>query len=228
MVFTIAVTEFSCSQNAEVRSSKVSDSTTNASKTQECPYKFLGIPIEGSMDAFAEKLEQKGFKAYLFQSEPGWHDCLFSGIFSGYNVLIRLGSLSNDDDTIGVVRVFFNIEDHISEILSIYMGLRNGLIQQYSNKGWQLDDTDDIKTLSGYEFQQAFNRGTQFYFRILDPSVTLSTMQDPSVTLSTMQIILSYISLSLDNDSLVRLDYYNAILSKEMLERQNREMSKDL
>lgn len=218
MVFTIAVTEFSCSQNAEVRSSKVSDSTTYASKTQECPYKFLGIPIEGSMDAFAEKLEQKGFKAYQFQSEPGWHDYLFSGIFSGYNVLIRLGSLSNDDDTIGVVRVFFNIEDNISEILSIYMGLRNGLIQQYSNKGWQLDDTDDIKTLSVYEFQQAFNRRTQFYFRILDPSVTLSTMQ----------IILSYISLSLDNDSLVRLDYYNPIQLKEMLERQNREMSKYL
>lgn len=218
MVFTIAVTEFSCSQNAEVRSSKVSDSTTNASKTQECPYKFLGIPIEGSMDAFAEKLEQKGFKAYLFQSEPGWHDCLFSGIFSGYNVLIRLGSLSNDDDTIGVVRVFFNIEDNVSEILSIYMGLRDGLIRQYSNKGWQLDDTDDIKTLSVYEFKQAFNRRTQFYFRILDPSVTLSTMQ----------IILSYISLSLNNDSLVRLDYFNPIQSKEMLERQNREMSKDL
>ena len=218
MVFTIAVTEFSCSQNAEVRSSKVSDSTTNASKTQECPYKFLGIPIEGSMDAFAEKLEQKGFKAYQFQSEPGWHDYLFSGIFSGYNVLIRLGSLSNDDDTIGVVRVFFNIEDNLSEILSIYMGLRNGLIQQYSNKGWQLDDTDDIKTLSGYEFWQAFNRGTQFYFRILDPSVTLSfTRQIPS-----------YIILFLDNDSLVKLEYYNSIQLKEMLELQNRERNKDL
>lgn len=71
MVFTIAVTEFSCSQNAEVQSSKVSDSTTNASKTQECPYKFLGIPIEGSMDAFAQKLEQKGFKSFLLPSTPG-------------------------------------------------------------------------------------------------------------------------------------------------------------
>lgn len=223
MVFTIAVTEFSCSQNAEVRSSKVSDSTTNASKSQECPYKFLGIPIEGSMDAFAQKLEQKGFKAYPFSSEPGWHNCLFSGIFSGYNVLIRLQSLSEDDDTIGIVHVFFDvIGANISETLLIYTNLRYGLIQQYSNKGWQLDDTDDIKTLSGYEFQQAFNIGTQFYFRILDPSVTLST------TLSTMQIILSYISLSLDSDSLVRLDYYNPIQSKEMLERQNREMSKDL
>ena len=219
MVFTIAVTEFSCSQNAEVRSSKVSDSTTNASKSQECPYKFLGIPIEGTMDAFAQKLEQKGFKAYPFSSEPGWHDCFFSGIFSGYNVLIRLGSLSNDDDTIGVVRVFFNvIGANISETLWIYRDLREGLIQQYSNKGWQLDDTDDIKTLSDYEIQQALDRGTEFYFRILDPSVTLSTMQ----------IILSYISLSLDNDSLVRLYYYNPIQSKEMLERQNRERNKDL
>lgn len=227
MVFTIAVTEFSRSQSIEVKGLNLadfpdintSDSITNASKTQECPYKFLGIPIEGSMDAFAQKLEQKGFKAYPFSSEPGWHDCFFSGIFSGYNVLIGLESLSKDDDTIGVVRVFFNIEaNNISETLSIYMGLREGLIQQYSNKGWQLDDRDDIKTLSTYEIQQALDRGTQFYFRILDPSVTLSTMQ----------IILSYISLSLNIDSLVRLDYFNPIQSKEMLERQNREMSKDL
>lgn len=171
------------------------------------------------MDAFAEKLEQKGFKATPIPSEPGWHDCLFSGIFSGYNVLIGLGSLSNDDDTIGVVRVLFNvIGANISETLWIYRDLREGLIQQYSNKGWQLDDTDDIKTLSDYEIQQALDRGTEFYFRILDPSVTLSTTQ----------IILSYISLSLDNDSLVRLDYYNPIQSKEMLERQNRERNKDL
>lgn len=219
MVFTIAVTEFSCSQNAEVRSSKVSDSTTNASKSQECPYKFLGIPIEGSMDAFAQKLEQKGFKAYPFSSEPGWHDCFFSGIFSGYNVLIRLQSLSNDDDTIGAVHVFFNvIGANISDTLSIYMGLRDGLIQQYSNKGWQLDDTNDIKTLSNYEIQQVLDRGTKFYFRILDPSVTLSfTRQIPS-----------YIILFLANDSLVKLEYYNSIQLKEMLERQNREMSKDL
>ena len=219
MVFTIAVTEFSCSQNAEVRSSKVSDSTTNASKSQECPYKFLGIPIEGTMDAFAQKLEQKGFKAYPFSSEPGWHDCFFSGIFSGYNVFIRLQSLSNDDDTIAVVHVFFNvIGANISETLWIYRDLREGLIQQYSNKGWQLDDTNDIKTLSDYEIQQVLDRGTKFYFRILDPSVTLSfTRQIPS-----------YIILFLANDSLVKLEYYNSIQLKEMLELQNRERNKDL
>lgn len=224
MVFTIAVTEFSCSQNAEVQSSKVSDSTTNASKTQECPYKFLGIPIEGSMDAFAQKLEQKGFKATPIPSEPGWHDCLFSGIFSGYNVLIRLGSLSKDDDTIAVVNVFFNnvIVANISEILLIYKNLRDGLIQQYSNKGWLLDDKDDIKTLSIYGIMQALDRGTKFYFRIADPSVTLST------TFATQ--ICSYIVLSLIKDSvdLVELRYYNPIRFKEMLELENRERNKDL
>lgn len=219
MVFTIAVTEFSCSQNAEVQSSKVSDSTTNASKTQECPYKFLGIPIEGSMDAFAQKLEQKGFKAYPFSSEPGWHDCFFSGIFSGYNVLIRLQSLSEDDDTIGIVHVFFDvIGANISETLLIYTNLRYGLIQQYSNKGWILDDRDDIETtLSTYKIQQALDRGTEFYFRILDPS---------SVTLS--KRIFSYIQLILANDSLVKLLYVNPIHVKEMFELQNRDLNKDL
>ena len=218
MVFTIAVTEFSCSQNAEVRSSKVSDSTTNASKSQECPYKFLGIPIEGTMDAFAQKLEQKGFKATPIPSEPGWHDCLFSGIFFGYNVLIGLESLSKDDDTIGAVHVFFNvIGANFSETFTIYKNLRDGLIQQYSNKGWLLDDMDDIGTLPTYEIQQALDRGTKFYFRIVDPSVALSNMQMPS-----------YILLTLANNSLVQLGYCNPIQVKEMLERQNRERNKDL
>ena len=218
MVFTIAVTEFSCSQNAEVRSSKVSDSTTNASKTQECPYKFLGIPIEGTMDAFAQKLEQKGFKGYPLQSSPGWHDCLFSGIFFGYNVLIRLQSLSNDNDTIGVVHVNFNvIEANFSETFTIYKNLRDGLIQQYSNKGWLLDDMDDIGTLPTYEIQQALDRGTKFYFRIVDPSVALSNMQMPS-----------YILLTLANNSLVQLGYYNPIQVKEIIELENRERNKDL
>lgn len=221
MVFTIAVTEFSCSQNAEVRSSKVSDSTTNASKTQECPYKFLGIPIEGSMDAFAQKLEQKGFKSFLLPSTPGR---FFSGVFYEYNVLIALISGQVDEDNLWRVRVVIRgIGNNVSDAINIYMDFRSGLIKQYqyNNKGWILEDRDDIGTLSTYEIQQALDRGTQFQFSI----------EDPSVTTFNGTYNLYYIVLTLYNDSLetfVTLDYYNPILSKKLLETVNLERSKDL
>ena len=127
-------------------------------------------------------------------------------------------SLSNDDATIGVVHVNFNvIEANFSETFTIYKNLRDGLIQQYSNKGWLLDDMDDIGTLPTYEIQQALDRGTKFYFRIVDPSVALSNMQMPS-----------YILLTLANNSLVQLGYYNPIQVKEIIELENRERNKDL
>ncbi len=217
MVFTIAVTEFSCSQNAEVRSSKVSDSTTNASKTQECPYKFLGIPIEGTMDAFAQKLEQKGFKAVA----PHIADGLFSGVFYGYDVLISLNSEQVDMDTVWNVLVSIRaIDANVSDAINIYTDFRDGLIKQYqyNNKGWILQDRNDIGTLSTYEIQQALDRGTQFQFNIGDPSVTTFNGK----------YYLFYIVLTLHNDSLVTLEYYNPIQSKKLLETENRERSKDL
>ena len=36
-----------------------------ACHSQECPYKFLGIPIEGTMDEFAKKLEEKGSRRII-------------------------------------------------------------------------------------------------------------------------------------------------------------------
>lgn len=103
------------------------------------------------------------------------------------------------------------------------MDFRSGLIKQYqyNNKGWILEDRDDIGTLSTYEIQQALDRGTQFQFSI----------EDPSVTTFNGTYNLYYIVLTLYNDSLetsVTLDYYNPIQSKKLLETVNLERSKDL
>lgn len=143
-----------------------------ACHSQECPYKFLGIPIEGTMDEFAKKLEQKGFKKNFYspikeERDMGCYSYYFTGKFFGEDCRVILYSYDSNSNIILAVTVVYD-----KNILSMYRDLRNALAKQYSDKNkWHLDTKGDIGDLSDYQIRQAISEGQDFMFRIIDVKV---------------------------------------------------------
>lgn len=138
-----------------------------ACHSQECPYKFLGIPIEGTMDEFAKKLEEKGFKKNYYspskeERDLGYYNYCFTGKFFGEDCKVFLLSLGINSNIITAVSVAYK------ENLGLYKELRNALAKQYSDTNkWGFDTTGDIGDLSDYQIRQALSEGG-FCFRIYD------------------------------------------------------------
>lgn len=138
-----------------------------ACHSQECPYKFLGIPIEGTMDEFAKKLEEKGFKKNYFSlskedRDAGCYNYSFTGKFFGEDCIVYLSSGDINSNIITAVSVAYK------ENLCLYKELRNALAKQYSDTNkWGFDTTGDIGDLSDYQIRQALSEGG-FCFRIYD------------------------------------------------------------
>ena len=138
-----------------------------ACHSQECPYKFLGIPIEGTMDEFAKKLEEKGFKKNYHslskeERDAGCYNYYFTGKFFGEDCMVFLLSWDINSNIITTVSVAYK------ENLRLYKELRNALAKQYSDTNkWRFDTTGDIGDLSDYQIRQALSGGG-FCFRIYD------------------------------------------------------------
>lgn len=138
-----------------------------ACHSQECPYKFLGIPIEGTMDEFAKKLEEKGFKKNYYSPskedrDAGYYNYYFTGKFFGEDCRVGLSSLDINSNIITTVSIAYD------ENLILYKDLRDALAKQYSDTNkWFLDTKGDIGDLSDYQIRQALSGGV-FYFRIFD------------------------------------------------------------
>lgn len=138
-----------------------------ACHSQECPYKFLGIPIEGTMDEFAKKLEEKGFKKNYYSPskedrDMGCYNYYFTGKFFGEDCIVFLLSWDINSNIITTVSVAYK------ENLRLYKELRNALAKQYSDTNkWVFDTTGDIGDLSDYQIRQALSGGG-FCFRIYD------------------------------------------------------------
>ena len=155
-----------------------------ACHSQECPYKFLGIPIEGTMDEFAKKLEEKGFKKNYYSPpkadrDEGCYNYYFTGKFFGEDCNVRLFSFDINSNIISSVIVTY------AEKINLYREFRNALAKQYSDANkWFFDTTGDIGDLSDYQIRQALSGGG-FWFRIFD-----------------MKLDRPYIILSIDNNFL--------------------------
>ena len=163
-----------------------------ACHSQECPYKFLGIPIEGTMDEFAKKLEEKGFKKNYFSPlkvdrDKGCYNYYFTGKFFGKDCEVCLFSYDINSNIISGVAVLY------AKNLYLYRELRNALAKQYSDTNkWVFDTTSDIGDLSDYQIRQALSEGEKFYFKIVN-----------------IKVGCSYIHLGIADDLLV-CSYFNS------------------
>ena len=143
-----------------------------ACHSQECPYKFLGIPIEGTMDEFAKKLEEKGFKKNYYspskeERDLGFYNYCFTGKFFGEECQIILSSFSNSN-----IIAFVDVRIYNEHTLITYKDLRTALAKRYSDKNkWYLDTKGDIGDLSDYQIRQMISENAYFLFRVVDLKV---------------------------------------------------------
>lgn len=87
---------------------------------------FKGIPIEGSMTAFCQKLKAKGFT----QISRDKNVTLLSGDFTGKNVTIGVGAADNGKDVF-TVGVFFDTTDSWSTLVDTYEYYKNLYSEKY-------------------------------------------------------------------------------------------------
>ncbi|HIU38438.1 MAG TPA: hypothetical protein IAD18_02085, partial [Candidatus Limisoma intestinavium] len=89
---------------------------TQAQTTEEQHLEFMGIPIDGTLNAFAQKLQAKGMK--IIDRENG--SILLSGNFAGYSGC-TIGILSDTSgQTIWRAGVIFTDYDSWSLLSSCY------------------------------------------------------------------------------------------------------------
>ncbi|MCQ2252657.1 MAG: hypothetical protein MJZ61_04320 [Bacteroidales bacterium] len=88
---------------------------------------FMGIPIDGTMEDFSNKLEEKGFKKL---TKSG-----LKGTFAGYNCTINLtttnGMVNKKDDNIANVTIKFN--EYLAASEDIFHNLSKWLSVKYGN-----------------------------------------------------------------------------------------------
>lgn len=76
---------------------------------------FKGIPIEGSMTEFCQKLKAKGFKPIGSDSNPS----LFTGNFTGREVVVGVAATNNGKDVFAVI-VTLGISEEWNTLVNTY------------------------------------------------------------------------------------------------------------
>ena len=116
--------------------------------------KFKGIPIEGSMNSFCQKLETKGFS----KVESDANSTIFRGDFAGSNATI--GVISDDDgENVASVFVMFDGSDEWKVLLNTYNCYKDLYTQKYGNPAQVIENNPAISQ-SNYELMSAVNDRT--------------------------------------------------------------------
>lgn len=112
-------------------SQEVDSISTEESKSEMEHMKFMGTPIEGSMNEFKNKIISKGFR---FESVNDNNITILSGMFAGHSAYVLL--LPTRDNQIGCVEVLFTDNERKSftswnKISSLYFELKKNLVSKY-------------------------------------------------------------------------------------------------
>ena len=101
------------------------EQNTEPSTATSTHLKFKGIPIDGSIDDFASKLEKNGF-----ESEKTYNgDIFYKGDFAGYNCRVLLESTPSG--IVCTVKALMENHDEWQPIENDYMTLKAALTKKY-------------------------------------------------------------------------------------------------
>lgn len=100
---------------------------TQAQTTEEQHLEFMGIPIDGTLNAFAQKLQAKGMK--ITDRENG--AIFLSGNFAGYSDCFITILSDPSGKTVWTVGVHLPSYDSWSSLSSCYFQLKDMLTQKY-------------------------------------------------------------------------------------------------
>ncbi len=136
-------------------------------QTAECPYTFMGIPIEGTAEEFGQKLIEKGFKKGF--DVPGveflYADC-YSGELCSKTVIIRL---HEQCDKIHSVCAAFTLNgiDSYATSWKYYNELKELLVEKYDNDEWIIMQDDPIFKIKDDQMHRDYlDSGYRFYYNI--------------------------------------------------------------
>ena len=88
---------------------------------------FMGIPIDGPLNAFVKKLQQKGL-SYKFTND---NIAYLNGTFSAYKDCLIGVVAAKPQDHVCTVGVIFSEQDSWSNLSSMYFTLKDMLTQKY-------------------------------------------------------------------------------------------------
>lgn len=110
--------------------------------------RFKGVPIEGTLEEFVEKLKQTGLKLVSIDSERA----TLKGDFAGYSDCIIGVSIYETTKEIGVISVFFPSSEKWSSLETTYNNLKVRLKKKYGNPIKVVEEfQDDRGDLSNQE-----------------------------------------------------------------------------
>lgn len=90
---------------------------------------FKGIPIEGSLNAFCQKLKSKGFvETDILDSNTR----LFKGPFTGRQVTVGIAATDDGQDVFSVI-VFLPKSDEWNNLVSTYRNFKDLYTEKYGN-----------------------------------------------------------------------------------------------
>lgn len=100
-------------------------------QTAECPYTFMGIPLDVTTEEFNLKLKEKGF------TEKGLG--IFTGVFFGYPCTV--GSSLYGQKPVNHVTVFIN------DVFDAFNDIKEALMKKYSDTAkWRyIDDANNYR-----------------------------------------------------------------------------------
>lgn len=107
------------------------------SQTESEHMKFMGIPIDGTLDEFKSKLIAKGFVP-----DPGKKDVLY-GTFAGCDDCTIVCNYNKTNNQMYAVVVYFHDPDDWQILSSRYYDLKNKLTQKYGEPVDQKEEFDD-------------------------------------------------------------------------------------
>ena len=158
--------------------------------TEDNPYTFKGIPIEGNVNQFIAKLEKQGYTVMDIDSpNTTFANKILLGKFFARDVAILLAIDSNKNVT--SVTVNFHADENYTptdDRINTYKSVRNGLITKYSNTQiWTIEDALDIKDKSLNDITyELVVKGIQYILNIYKkgveyPYITLSLSKDATI-----------------------------------------------
>lgn len=122
--------------------------------SQTTHMKFKGIPMEGTLNSFVQKLKDKGF-TYLGQQDG---TALLKGEFAATKGCTVGVTRFSDRDQVNLVAVIFPEEETWSSIASSYYSLKEMLTEKYGTP-------ESTEEFSGFEPN---NDSSKFYYLLHD------------------------------------------------------------
>lgn len=118
------------------------------------PLSFKGIPIDGSLSEFCQKLKAKGF-TYINRNHNA---ALFEGSFTSRHATIGVCSTDDGSKVIAVV-VFFDVSQEWNTLVSTYNYCKDLYTQKYGNPS-VVHEKNPARQNSNIAFMYELHQGT--------------------------------------------------------------------